>query len=137
MRADFTIDGTHVYFSELNPGSIQQMPIAGGTPTPLAPGALGTVLVNDTAHLYWIDPALAQVLQFPKSGGASTNPVAFPLASATDPSLALDCLAVDSNGLYLQRGAGREHRILFLASRFLHENAKSGSCRHLVTTCAR
>jgi hypothetical protein len=100
--ADFTVDGTNVYFMELGStaGSIQQIPVGGGTITPLVSGVVGTVLVNDTAHVYWINPRDATVLQFPKTGGASTTPVAFPLASATDPLLALDGLWVDSNGLY-------------------------------------
>ena len=100
--ADFTVDGTNVYFLELgsNPGSIRQIPVGGGTIMPLVSNAAGTVLVNDAAHVYWIDPRYATVLQFPKAGGTSTNMVTFQLGSATDPLLALDGLAVDSNGLY-------------------------------------
>jgi hypothetical protein len=100
--ADFTVDGTNLYFIELGStaGSIQQMPVAGGTLTPLLTGALGTVLVNDAAHLYWIDPLAPAVVQFPKSGGTSASRVLFPLGSATDPTLALDGLSVDSGGLY-------------------------------------
>jgi hypothetical protein len=100
--ADFTVDGTNVYFSELgsNPGSIQQIPIGGGAITPLVSDVVGAVLVNDAAHLYWIDPRSAVVLQFPKVGGTATTLLAFQLGSATDPRLALDGLSVDSNGLY-------------------------------------
>jgi hypothetical protein len=106
--SDFTVDGTNVYFSELIKGSesIQQIPVGGGTITPLVSG-VATVLANDAAHVYWIDPRDATVLQFPKAGGTSTTPVAFPLGSATDPLLALDGLSVDSNGLYcLEAQAG-------------------------------
>jgi hypothetical protein len=100
--ADFTVDGKNVYFLELGStaGSIQQVPVGGGTITPLLSGVVGTVLVNDAAHLYWIDPSSAAVLQFPKTGAASTTTLAFPLGSTTDPLLALDGLSVDSNGLY-------------------------------------
>jgi hypothetical protein len=99
--SDFTVDGTNVYFSELIKSSeaIQQIPVGGGTITPLVSG-VATVLVNDATHVYWIDPRYATVLQFPKAGGTSTNPVAFQLGSATDPLFALDGLSVDSNGLY-------------------------------------
>jgi hypothetical protein len=99
---DFTVDGTTVYFLELgsNPGSIQQIPVGGGSVTPLVTNVAGTVLVTDAAHVYWIDPRSATVLQFPKAGGTSTIPVAFQLGSATDPLLALDGLSVDANGLY-------------------------------------
>jgi hypothetical protein len=100
--ADFTVDGTNVYFSELgsNPGSIQQIPVGGGTITPLVSNVFGSVLVNDAAHVYWMDPRSAWVLQFPKAGSASATPVTFQLGSATDPRLALDGLSVDSEGLY-------------------------------------
>jgi hypothetical protein len=100
--ADFTVDGTNVYFLELgsNPGSIRQIPVGGGNITQLVSNVFGTVLVNDTAHVYWIDPRYATILQFPKAGGTSTNSITFQLGSATDPLLALDGLSVDANGLY-------------------------------------
>ncbi len=100
--ADFTVDGTNVYFSELgsNPGSIQQISVGGGAIKPFATDVVGAVLVNDAAHVYWNDPRSATVFQLPKAGGAGTTPVGFQLASATDPTLALDGLSVDANGLY-------------------------------------
>jgi Carboxypeptidase regulatory-like domain len=100
--ADFTVDGTNVYFSELgsNPGSIQQISVGGGAMTSFATDVVGAVLANDAAHVYWNDPRSAMVFQLPKAAGAGTNPVGFQLASATDPTLALDGLSVDANGLY-------------------------------------
>jgi hypothetical protein len=100
--ADFTVDGINVYFSELgsNPGSIQQIPVTGGAITPFVSNAVGVVLANDATHVYWNDPRSAQVMQLPKAGGSSANPVVFQLASATDPQLALDGLSVDASGLY-------------------------------------
>lgn len=98
--ADFTVDGTNVYFSELSSNSIQQISVGGGAIKSFATDAVGAVLVNDAAHVYWNDPRTATVFQLPKAGGAGTTPVGFQLASATDPTLALDGLSVDSNGLY-------------------------------------
>jgi hypothetical protein len=100
--ADFTVDGTNVYFSELgsNPGSIQQISVGGGAIKPFATDVVGAVLVNEAAHVYWNDPRSATVFRLPKAGGAGTTPVGFQLASATDQTLALDGLSVDSNGLY-------------------------------------
>ena len=98
---DFTVDGTNVYFSELinHSEAILQIPVGGGTITQLVTG-VATVLVNDAAHVYWIDPRYATLLQFPKAGGTSATPVVFQLGSATDPLLALDGLSVDASGLY-------------------------------------
>ncbi|HEY2675672.1 MAG TPA: carboxypeptidase-like regulatory domain-containing protein [Steroidobacteraceae bacterium] len=99
--ADFTVDGTNVYFSELsNPGTIQQLPVGGGAIMPFAGGVVGVIIAHDAEHIYWNDPRTATVLQLPKAGAASATPVVFQLASATDPQLALDGLSVDSNGLY-------------------------------------
>jgi hypothetical protein len=101
--ADFTVDGTNVYFSELgsNPGSIRQVPVNGGPVAVLTGNVTAEVLAVDATNLYWVDPSRSGgIWSIAKSGGpagAATLLALGPLA--TDPLLAYEGLVVNQNTL--------------------------------------
>jgi hypothetical protein len=88
--ADFAVDGTNVYFSELgsNPGSIRQLSVNGGPITMVTGNVIAEVLAFDALNLYWLDPSTTPggIWSIPKTGGAAGSTSILSLGPlATDP----------------------------------------------------
>jgi len=99
---DFTVDDINVYFSELESGSIQKIPVDGSPIVPVAEGGAGAwVLINDANRLYWISPSGA-IAQISKDASTPTSEwVGFPVGVAIDRALAIEGLFVDGNAIYV------------------------------------
>jgi hypothetical protein len=102
------VDATDVYFVSNDPphfGTVNRVPIGGGTTTVLASGRPTslTAVAVDQANVYWIEGGavvgtsdIGAIAAMPKSGGRVTI-----LASGlTDPQ----ALAVDDSGVYFSAG---------------------------------
>jgi hypothetical protein len=87
------VDATSVYFAD-NMVGILKVPLNGGTPTTLVPGAIPAQFVVDSTFLYWADPNAfpPTVSKMPLTGGTI-------VALATNPSLPVS-VAVDANNVY-------------------------------------
>ena len=100
--ADFSVDGSNVYFSELasNAGSIRKVSLSGGVVSSPMTTRPAWVLANDASRLYWIDERYGMVGLMSKTGDIETAPTFIPGALQLD-WRALEGLFVDSSGLYV------------------------------------
>jgi hypothetical protein len=67
------IDGTYVYWTESGAGNVTKVPLAGGTPIPVATGQGKPLhLAVDASNVYWTNNLGAAVMSAPVAGGAPT-----------------------------------------------------------------
>jgi hypothetical protein len=93
VSQDFVIDAANAYFLDLATGNISKLPLAGGTPTPLAtglPSAVPLPLMLDGTYLYWLDSA--NIAKVPVAGGSAIPVLDFNFTGAA--------LAIDGTSVY-------------------------------------
>ena len=95
--SDFVVDGSNVYYSEMDAGDIQRIPTGGGTAVPLHSELSGSyyILAQDGSNIYWINQV--HVGRVPKTGG--TGVYLDGGAIAEDPFFAAS-IAVDGSKVY-------------------------------------
>ena len=97
---DFAVDASNLYFSQIEngSGSIQQVPVGGGTPTSIV-SAMAWVLASDAHRLYWMDFLNNAVEAAPKTGAG--GPITVPVTLASAPLVAAEGFAIVPGGLYV------------------------------------
>ena len=101
--ADFTVDGTNIYYSDLSSPtpSLKKVPVNGGTTSTLATNVVPSVLANDNANVYWIDPSQTYpsgIGKLSKAGGNASYLVS--KIVDTDPLTAREGVSVGASGIY-------------------------------------
>lgn len=66
----FVADDTGVYFDRREPNAIWKVPLAGGAPIELVPGALPLGMISNGGNLYWLEFATNRLQRVPAAGGA-------------------------------------------------------------------
>jgi hypothetical protein len=99
---DFAVDDSNIYYSQLTTpsGTIQRIPVTGGTPTGVAGDVIAWVLISDANRLYWMDPKNGGYLAMRKADAGTNNVLNVPVPIASDPMLAAEGMAVGPDGLY-------------------------------------
>lgn len=105
--ADFTVNGTNLYFSDFASRSIERISIDGGALTSVAESVSAWVMVNFANRLYWL--GLPPEIGFPSELGSistsgDTTPSEwdrFPISVENDRFLAIEGLFVGSSGVYV------------------------------------
>ncbi|MDH3481338.1 MAG: hypothetical protein OEM50_06440, partial [Gammaproteobacteria bacterium] len=115
--ADFTVDGTNVYFSEFEGPSIQKLPIDGGASTLAVSGQIfAVVLGNDADNIFWLDPDPNDMWDgnfatIPKTADPSDWWM-LPIEIQMDPIFVLDGFVLDQDGLSISEATtGTIYRI--------------------------
>jgi hypothetical protein len=135
------LDATYVYWTETGAGNVTKVPIAGGTPIPIATGQFKPLHVAvDASNVYWTNNLGAAVMAAPVAGG---SPSVF--ADAVSPThVVLDTDTVywdDSNGVvWSQKKAGGSPVVVFsngngissLAVSATYVYASAGSAIYLI-----
>ena len=80
---DIAVDGTRVYWTDTTSGTVNSMPLAGGSVTPIATGQAKPLRIAvDDAQVYWSNNLGGAVMHAPKDGSGT----AAVLASAIQPT---------------------------------------------------
>jgi hypothetical protein len=99
--ADFTVDDSHVYFSDGSSNyAIHKIPLGGGAISLVSSSAAGWVMTNYGSRLYWVDLAVGTVAWSEKSATGEL-PNYIPGELWLEPLLAYEGINVDANGLYV------------------------------------
>jgi hypothetical protein len=80
-------------------GTLQQIPLGGGTPTTVVSNVVAWVLTGDANRLYWMD-ASSNTIGGVSKAPASATPFTLPVALTNDSMLAAEAVTIAADGLY-------------------------------------